>query len=160
MIFENVLEVSEDSNLEDLTARPVIRHKRSFYRSTQSSSSASSFADWMPFDITEDWWSMLATQPPLQSLRLCCEHMDRGIDIEAKHGSARGGIVLGDIAEAATVLCQNKNRYCMLEMDIYQPPDVDEESNGLGFVNGNQVQTQEGKEYHRAWETKLQCHID
>jgi hypothetical protein len=153
MILENVLEMSagSDNTLDDLTRRPVMWHSQDFHRPPRSES------DFMPVELTENWAAMLATQPPLQLLRLRCEHMDREIDVEPTHGD---GITLGDILEAAAELCGDGRRYYIVELNIYQPIDVSPESNGLGFVNGNVVRTQDGVQVHRAWETKLHCQLN
>jgi hypothetical protein len=147
MVFENVLEKSagSDDALDDLTRRPVMRHSQNFYQPPRSESDSE--PDWMPIELRENWAAMLATQPPLRLLRLRCEYMDRGFDVEPTFGD---GITLGDIAEAAAELCGHDRRYFMVELDIYQPIDVSPQSNDLA---------QDGVEVHRAWETKLRCQL-
>ena len=192
MVSENVLKKSANSNgLDEIANRPLVLDSEQFYQQRN----ARSRRLFSPYDITntvpfvllnedrqeqihprhiyrhDNWASMLATQPQIETLNLRCDSMGGrigGIKVVAANGH---GVTLRDLAEATADFYRPFPRlgtqgFCFdPEMSIYQPLRVDRPDNSDGTffysVRGRlrRAEKDEGIGFQRAWKTKLRCNL-
>jgi hypothetical protein len=172
-VFENVLERAADPNyIEDYAERRMLVVSDSFYQPVDQRletlypewpDPGEERSNWNTFYMMKNWADMLATQPPLQSLSLRCDHMGQAlgrIKVEASNGE---GITLCDIAEAAAEFYRQKGKHhwdnIVVDMSIYQRLDVTSTGNIVQFYDEDGVFRHGRVAVHRAWKTKLRCQL-
>ena len=188
-ISENVLKkVTNSHELEGIAERPLVMDSEYFYnrparrfayRSLYDPFAQQSYTapsgnvppSSSPSYTLGNWATMLATQPPVQTLNLRCDSMGGylgGMKVIAADGV---GVTLGDVAKRAAEFyrtCEQQTRKdCSFdpEMTIYQPVDAERPKNTKSALKDytesqlRKVDKDQLPSFQRAWKTKLRCNL-
>lgn len=184
-IHENVLKRPAGSDaLDGLYERPIVLDSEGFYRRSWRVSYTRHLNDsgddipglvrrQNPHVATTyqmgNWSSMLATQPPVETLSLRCDSMGGMLGAVKVQAADGRGVTLRDIAEAAAEfyrMCGQKHsdgfRFDM-EMSVYQPIEIERQKDGAFRYSADGrarwVDSDEAVGFQRAWKTNLKCNL-